>query len=94
MTTLTWSGGPIDGTPWQGLRYLSITIDPTATPPVVLVGHLNQPVGTLQPDQVRIGGGRRLPPHPDSTHGPDRLAAHRLAMDNAMAPGQAGRPSQ
>lgn len=75
MTTLTWGGGHLDGTPWQGIRYLSITVEPTATPPVVLVAHLNQPLGTLQADQVRTGGGRRLPP-----------PAHRVILDPVGAP--------
>jgi len=75
VTTLTWSGGHLDGTPWQGIRYLSITVQPTATPPVVLVAHLNQPVGTLRADQVTIGGGRRLPP-----------PTHRVVLDPVGAP--------
>jgi hypothetical protein len=75
VTALTWGGGHLDGTPWQGIRYLSITVDATATPPVVLVAHLNQPVGTLQPGQVRIGGGRRLPP-----------PRHRVLLDPVGAP--------
>ncbi len=75
MTTLTWSGGHLDGTPWQGIRFLSITVKPSAKPPVVLVAHLNQPVGTLQPDRVRIGGGRRLPP-----------PSHRVVLDPVRAP--------
>jgi hypothetical protein len=75
VTALTWGGGHLDGSPWQGVRYLSITVDPTATPPVVLVAHLNQPVGTLQPDRVRIGGGRRLPP-----------PRHRVLLDPVAAP--------
>lgn len=73
--SLAWSGGHLDGTPWQGVRYLSITVEATATPPVVLVAHLNQPLGTLQPDQVRIGGGRRLPP-----------PRHRVVLDPVVAP--------
>jgi hypothetical protein len=68
VTALVWDGGHLDGTPWQGIRYLSITVEPSATPPVVLVAHLNQPVGSLRPDQVRIGGGRRLPPPPYRVH--------------------------
>ena len=64
MAELTWDGGHLDGTPWQGVRYLSVTIEPTATPPVVLVAHLNLPVGSLRADQVRITGGRRVPPPP------------------------------
>lgn len=75
MTTLTWSGGHLDGTPWQGIRFLSITVDAAAAPPVVLIAHLNQPVGTLQPDQVRIGGGRSLPP-----------PTHRVLLDPAGSP--------
>jgi hypothetical protein len=75
VTALTWDGGHLDGTPWQGIRYLSITVDPTATPPVVLVAHLNQPLGTLQADQVTIGGGRRLPP-----------PAYRVVLDPVGAP--------
>jgi len=75
VTALTWGGGHLDGTPWQGVRYLSITVEPTATPPVVLVAHLNQPLGTLQSDQVRIGGGRRLPP-----------PRHRVLLDPVGAP--------
>ncbi|GAA1552978.1 hypothetical protein GCM10009789_03150 [Kribbella sancticallisti] len=62
MTALVWDGGHLDGTPWQGIRHLSITIETSATPPVILVAHLNQPVGTLRPDQVRISGMRRPPP--------------------------------
>ncbi|MFB4317347.1 hypothetical protein [Actinomadura sp. 21ATH] len=75
MTALTWDGGHLDGTPWQGIRYLSITVEPGAAPPVVLVAHLNQAVGSLRADQVRVGGGRRLPP-----------PAHRVRLDPAVAP--------
>ena len=75
MTGLTWDGGHLDGTPWQGIRHLSITVDTAATPPVVLVAHLNLPVGTTTPDQVRITGGRRLPPPP-----------HRVVIDPVGAP--------
>jgi len=75
VTALTWDGGHLEGTPWQGIRYLSITVEPTATPPVVLVAHLNQPLGTLAPEQVRVGGGRRLPVPP-----------HRVLLDPVAAP--------
>lgn len=75
MSALAWSGGHLDGTPWQGVRYLSLDIDPAGDPPVVLVAHLNQPVGSLRPGQVRIGGGRRLPP-----------PSHRVVIDAAGAP--------
>lgn len=61
---LAWSGGHLDGTPWQGIRFLSISVQPGADPPVVLTAHLNLPSGTLTPEQVVITGGRRLPPPP------------------------------
>ena len=77
MTSLTWGGGHLDGTPWQGIRYLSITVEPTATPPVVLVAHLNQQLGTLRADQVSTGGGRRLPP-----------PTHRVVLDPVGAPNE------
>ena len=77
MSPLVWSGGHLDDTPWQGVRFLSIDVDPVADPPVVLVAHLNQPVGTLRPDQVRIGGGRRTPP-----------PRHRVVIDPVGAPAQ------
>ena len=75
MSGLSWSGGHLDGTPWQGIRYLSITVEPAATPPVVLIAHLNQPFGALQADQVQITGGRRVPP-----------PAYRVVLDPVAAP--------
>jgi hypothetical protein len=59
---LDWDGGRLDGTPWQGIRYLSIEFFEGAEFPAVVTAHLNQPVGSLTGDQVAVDGGRRLPP--------------------------------
>jgi len=59
---LSWSGGRLDGTPWQGIRYLSIEFDEGAEFPAVVTAHLNRPVGSLSEDDVVVSGGRRLQP--------------------------------
>jgi len=63
---LTWSGGRLDGTAWQGIRFLSIALDesPGAVVRATVTAHLNQPAGTLSPDHVVVSGGRRLPVPP------------------------------
>lgn len=58
---LSWSGGRLDGTPWQGIRYLSVEFFRGATVPVVLTAHLNQPVGSLTAGDVVVRGGRSIP---------------------------------
>jgi hypothetical protein len=58
---LRWGGGRLDGTPWQGIRYLSIEIREGDDHPALVTAHLNQPVGSLTEDQVVVSGGRRLP---------------------------------
>ncbi|MGF1648495.1 MAG: hypothetical protein ACFCVF_16475 [Kineosporiaceae bacterium] len=59
---LRWDGGHLDGTPWQGIRYLSMTVDATARPAVVVVAHLNRPAGALQAGDIAVTGGGRVPP--------------------------------
>jgi hypothetical protein len=61
---LTWDGGRLDGTPWQGIRYLSIAFDPGGAHPATITAHLNRPVGSLTPEDVVVRGGRRLPVPP------------------------------
>jgi hypothetical protein len=61
---LNWDGGRLDGTPWQGIRYLSIDLREGAPFPAVVTAHLNQPAGSLAPDQVVVRGGRRIPVPP------------------------------
>ena len=39
----SWDGGRLDGTPWQGIRYLSIEFHEGAEYPAVVTAHLNQP---------------------------------------------------
>jgi len=51
----------LDGTPWQGIRYLSIEFHEGTDHPVIVTAHLNRPVGSLTKDQVVVSGGRRLP---------------------------------
>jgi Protein of unknown function (DUF3892) len=60
-TALSWDGGRLDGTPWQGIRYLSIEFQETGEFPAVVTAHLNRPVGSLTPDRLVVSGGRRLP---------------------------------
>jgi hypothetical protein len=61
---LTWDGGRLDGTSWQGIRYLSIAFDPGGAHPATVTAHLNRPVGSLTPEDVVVRGGRRLPVPP------------------------------
>jgi hypothetical protein len=61
---LSWDGGRLDGTPWQGIRYLSIAFDPGGAVPATVTAHLNRPVGSLTEDDVVVRGGRRLPVPP------------------------------
>jgi hypothetical protein len=63
---LSWSGGRLDGTPWQGIRFLSIEFQEGAEFPATVTAHLNQPVGSLAADDVVVRGGRRLPVPPHS----------------------------
>jgi hypothetical protein len=58
---LSWDGGRLDGTPWQGIRYLSIEFREGDAHPAIVTAHLNRPVGTLTKDDVVVDGGRRLP---------------------------------
>lgn len=59
---LSWDAGRPDGTPWQGIRYLTIAIDPEAAVPAGVTAQLNRPSGTLTAEDVAVTGGRRLPP--------------------------------
>ncbi|MGH2942544.1 MAG: hypothetical protein ACRDLN_07215 [Solirubrobacteraceae bacterium] len=59
---LHWDGGRLDATPWQGISYLSIEFHEGAEIPAIVTAHLNQPPGSLTPDDVVVGGGRRLTP--------------------------------
>jgi hypothetical protein len=61
---LNWDGGRLDGTPWQGIRYLSIDLHEGAQFPAVVTAHLNQQAGSLAPDHVVVHGGRRIPVPP------------------------------
>lgn len=61
---LSWNGGRLDGTDWQGIRYLSIEFHEGAEFPAIVTAHLNRPAGALSPDDVVVSGGRRLPPPP------------------------------
>ena len=61
---LSWDGGRLDGTLWQGIRYLSIAFDPGGAFPATVTAHLNQPVGSLTEDDVVVRGGRSLPVPP------------------------------
>lgn len=61
--SLQWSGGRLEATPWQGIRYLSIELDRSegAVVRATVTAHLNQPAGSLTADHVVVHGGRRLP---------------------------------
>jgi len=58
---LNWDGARLDGTPWQGIRYLSIEFHDEGEFPAVVTAHLNRPVGSLAAEDVVVSGGRRLP---------------------------------
>lgn len=62
---LRWDGGRLEGTPWQGIHFLSIEFDEGGEHPAVVTAHLNQPVGSLTADHVVVSGGRRraVPPY-------------------------------
>ena len=61
---LSWEGGRLDGTPWQGIRYLSIEFHEGAEFPAVVTAHLNRPVGSLTAEDVAVTGGRSIPVPP------------------------------
>jgi len=63
-TPLTWSGGRLDGTSWQGIRFLSIELLEGGEFPAIVVAHLNLDAGSLKADHVVVTGGRRLPVPP------------------------------
>jgi hypothetical protein len=62
QTPLTWDGARLDGTPWQGIRFLSIEFPDRGAHPAIVTAHLNRPASGLTPDHVVVSGGRRLPP--------------------------------
>jgi hypothetical protein len=64
--SLQWSGGRLDETAWQGIRFLSIELDqsPAAVVKATVTAHLNQQAGSLTADHVLVHGGRRLPVPP------------------------------
>ena len=53
---LDWEGGQLEGTPWQGIRFLSIDLAPRTPVPATLTVHLNHPAGTLTPSDVSVSG--------------------------------------
>jgi hypothetical protein len=64
---LEWSGGTLDGTPWQGIRYLSIEFPSGGPARAVVTVHLNQraddpaqPANFVTPEDVFVNGGRRV----------------------------------
>jgi Protein of unknown function (DUF3892) len=61
---LRWDGRRLDGTPWQGIRYLSLEFHESGEYRATVVAHLNQPVGSLTEDDVDVQGGRRVPVPP------------------------------
>jgi hypothetical protein len=61
---LSWSGGQLDGTQWQGIRHLSLDLAPGTATPATLTVHLNHVAGSITPSQVTVSGGRRIPPPP------------------------------
>jgi hypothetical protein len=73
---LDWDGGRLDGTPWQGIRYLSIEFHEGAEHPAIVTAHLNQLVGDLTEDDVVVSGGRRLPVPPYEV----AFTGHRLTI--------------
>jgi len=64
---LDWDGGQLEGTPWQGIRFLSIGLAPGTLVPATLTVHLNHPAGTLAASDVAVSGGRLIPPPPHRT---------------------------
>jgi hypothetical protein len=73
---LNWDGGRLDGTPWQGIRYLSIEFHEGEEHPAIVTAHLNQLVGDLTEDDVVVRGGRRLPVPPYDV----ALTGHRVTI--------------
>lgn len=71
---LRWQGGRLDGTPWQGIRYLSIEFQQGTEFPAVLRVHLNAAPAGMTADDVVVGGGRRLGP-----------PAHEVTIDSSQA---------
>ena len=61
---LTWEERRLEGTPWQGIRFLSIAFQEGAEFPAVVTAHLNRPADALTADDVVVSGGRRLPVPP------------------------------
>ncbi len=59
---LSWDAGRLDGTPWQGIRFVSIAFFEGAEFPAVVTVHLNQPATGLTAADFDVRGGRRLPP--------------------------------
>ena len=57
-TPLQWDGGRLEGTSWQGIQYLELSLSPPAPYKAAVTAHLNQPVGALTRDNVTVSGGR------------------------------------
>lgn len=55
---LSWDGGRLEGTAWQGIRYLELDLPTSGAYKAVVTAHLNQPVGALSADNVTVTGGR------------------------------------
>lgn len=62
---LSWGGGRLDGTSWQGILYLSISFpgldaSPSSEFAAIVTIHLNHPGPDYSADTVRVEGGRRV----------------------------------
>jgi uncharacterized phage protein gp47/JayE len=62
---LTWTGGHLEGTDWQGIRLVTIDYPPESASPestyrAIVTTWLNQPAAGLTKDNIQITSGRRL----------------------------------
>ncbi len=62
---LSWRGGRLEGTDWQGIRLVTIDYPPVGASPespyrAIVTAFLNRPAAGLTEDNIQLTGGRRL----------------------------------
>jgi hypothetical protein len=78
---LAWSDARIEGDDWQGIRYLSLVLDPVEDVPrgASLTVHLARPADGLAEEHIQLSGGRRLHALPHEVIFPNDENGNRLA---------------
>jgi hypothetical protein len=59
---LSWDAGTLDGTAWQGIRFLSIELPAGGDYKAIVTVHLNRPAKGITASDILVTGGRHIPP--------------------------------